>query len=89
VAGYDVARRVGLTWLAAEFTAAVLAAGVVVALLPAILILLTRPVYPWLALATVLPLSVPLAGILTVWALRIPPDLIRQSTVRLPRAQRP
>lgn len=79
VGGYVIARRIGLTWLAAELTAAVLAAAVVVALLPGILVLLAHPAQPFLALASVFPVSIPLGAILAAWALRIPRDLLRQA----------
>ncbi len=75
-----VLRRIGLTWLAAEFTAAVLASALLIALLPAVLVLLTHPSLPWLALGAVLPVSVPLGGLLAYWSLRIPPDLLRQAS---------
>ena len=79
MANLGLARRIGVAWVAVELTAAVLAAGVVVALLPAVLVLLSHPELPWLALATVLPVSVPLSAILTTWALRVPAELLRQT----------
>ncbi len=79
MAAWPLMRRIGISWIAVELTAAVIAAGVVVALLPAVLILLSRPALPWMALATVLPVSVPLGAILTVWALRLPSELLREA----------
>lgn len=63
-------------WVGVELGPAILAAALVVALLPAVLILLTRPELPWEALAITLSLSVPLGGILAARALRLWQEII-------------
>jgi hypothetical protein len=75
----ELLRRLGLGWLALELSAAVLAASILVMLLPAVLVLITRPELPWLALASVLPVSVPLGGILAYHGLRLGADLLHSA----------
>lgn len=80
-----IVRRAYRLWIAVELGAGILGLVVVVALLPAILILLTRPALPWAALATVLAVSVPLAALLGLSGARLTREIGRGSTRPLDR----
>lgn len=72
--------RRGLTaWLAVELGAAVLAAALVVALGPLVVVLLVDPRSPWLAIGGVLVLSVPVAALLGKNALSLSVELLAQA----------
>jgi len=71
-------RRVLTGWLAVEFGAAVMAIAIVVALGPLVAVLLAGPRDPWLAMAAVLSVSVPVAVLLGSAALKLSWELLRQ-----------
>jgi hypothetical protein len=64
-------RRATLVWLAAELGAGILALTLLVALLPAVAVLLAQPLHPAMALMSVLSVSLPLAGLLGASAIRL------------------
>ncbi len=70
-------RRIALAWLALELGAGILAISLLVAVLPWVLVLLSRPEYPWVATAAVLSVSVPPASVLGARALRLSQELAR------------
>lgn len=72
-------RQVLTGWLAIEFGAAVLAVSILVALLPLVAVLLSRPVDPWLATVAVLSVSVPVAVLLGSTALKLSTELFHQA----------
>lgn len=72
--------RCALTvWLALELGAGILALAIVVAVGPWIAVLFSRPVYPWVASAAVLSISVPAATLLGGAGLKLSRDLLRQA----------
>jgi len=71
-------RRILTGWLAVEFGAAVMAIAIVVALGPLVAVLLAGPRDPWLAMAAVLSVSVPVAVLLGSAALKLSWELLRQ-----------
>lgn len=56
-------RRILTGWLALELGAGILAISLLVAILPWVLVLLSRPEYPWVATPAVLAVSVPTAAL--------------------------
>ncbi len=74
-------RRAGLTWLALELGAGILALCLLVAILPLIVIVLPeylgRSVPLWAVAADVLSVSAPLAVFLGAAALRLPKGVLR------------
>jgi hypothetical protein len=75
-------RRLGLTYLALELSAGILALAVTVAVGPWVAVLFSRPEYPWVATAAVLSVSVPAAAILGVSGLKLSRDLVDQARLR-------
>lgn len=75
---FRLARVAWIGWVGVELGPGILASAVVVALLPAILILLTRPALPWIALAVTLSLSIPLSGILAARALTLWKEILAE-----------
>ena len=64
-------RRALLAWLAVELSAGIIALILLVALLPAAVVLLAHPLRPAVALVGVLSVSFPLAALLGVSAIRL------------------